>query len=58
MDGSTPLYKAHDISQQLQDKIEELPTVERAFVHVDYETTHSPVCTDYTMRAIYLTTSL
>jgi divalent metal cation (Fe/Co/Zn/Cd) transporter len=46
MDGSTPLYKAHDISQQLQDKIEELPTVERAFVHVDYETTHSPVCTD------------
>ncbi|KAK0235621.1 CDF-like metal transporter [Armillaria nabsnona] len=33
---------AHDISQQLQDKIEELPTVERAFVHVDYETTHSP----------------
>ncbi|KAK0193505.1 CDF-like metal transporter [Armillaria mellea] len=42
MDGSTPLYKAHDVSQQLQDKIEALPTVERAFVHVDYETTHSP----------------
>ncbi|KAK0213904.1 CDF-like metal transporter, partial [Armillaria fumosa] len=42
MDGLTPLYKAHDISQKLQTKIEELPTVERAFVHVDYETTHSP----------------
>ncbi|KAK0470072.1 CDF-like metal transporter [Desarmillaria tabescens] len=42
MDGSTPLSQAHDISQQLQDKIEELPTVERAFVHADYEATHSP----------------
>ncbi|KAK0209113.1 CDF-like metal transporter [Desarmillaria ectypa] len=42
MDATTPLYKAHDISQQLQDKIEELPNVERAFVHVDYETTHTP----------------
>ncbi|KAK0472960.1 CDF-like metal transporter [Armillaria novae-zelandiae] len=43
MDGSTPLYKAHDVSQQLQDKIDALPTIERAFVHVDYETTHSPI---------------
>ncbi|KAK0217685.1 CDF-like metal transporter [Armillaria nabsnona] len=42
MDAKTPLYKAHDVSQQLQDKIEELPNVERAFVHVDYETTHTP----------------
>ena len=44
MDASTPLWKAHDISQQLQDKLEELPNVERAFVHVDHETTHAPVC--------------
>lgn len=44
MDASTPLWKAHDISQQLQDKLEELPHVERAFVHVDHETTHTPVC--------------
>ena len=44
MDGSTPLWKAHDISQQLQDKIEDLPNVERAFVHVDHEWTHVPVC--------------
>ncbi|KAJ3540237.1 hypothetical protein NMY22_g4385 [Coprinellus aureogranulatus] len=42
MDADTPLYKAHDLSQQLQDKIEVLPNVERAFVHVDYETTHYP----------------
>lgn len=43
MDGNTPLWKAHDISQQLQDKIEVLPNVERAFVHVDHEWTHVPV---------------
>ncbi|KAI9570122.1 CDF manganese transporter [Boletus coccyginus] len=42
MDALTPLWKAHDISQQLQDKLEELPNVERAFVHVDHETTHAP----------------
>ncbi|TFK42002.1 CDF manganese transporter [Crucibulum laeve] len=42
MDANTPLWKAHDISQQLQDKIEVLPNVERAFVHVDHETTHIP----------------
>ncbi|KAG8219383.1 CDF manganese transporter [Butyriboletus roseoflavus] len=42
MDASTPLWKAHDVSQQLQDKLEELPNVERAFVHVDHETTHAP----------------
>jgi hypothetical protein len=44
MDANTPLWKAHDLSQQLQDKIEGLPNVERAFVHVDHETTHHPVC--------------
>jgi len=43
MDGNTSLWKAHDISQQLQDKIEDLPNVERAFVHVDHEWTHVPV---------------
>lgn len=44
MSGDTPLWKAHDVAQQLQDKIEVLPGVERAFVHVDHETTHRPVC--------------
>lgn len=43
MNADTPLWKAHDISQQLQDKIEVLPSVERAFVHVDHETSHVPV---------------
>lgn len=42
MDANTPLWKAHDLSQQLQDKMEVLPNVERAFVHVDHETTHTP----------------
>jgi divalent metal cation (Fe/Co/Zn/Cd) transporter len=45
MSGDTPLSKAHDLSQQLQDKIEMLPGVGRAFVHVDHETTHRPVST-------------
>jgi hypothetical protein len=43
MDAGTALWKAHDIGQQLQDKIEVLPNVERAFVHVDHEASHSPV---------------
>ncbi|KAJ7922770.1 CDF-like metal transporter [Mycena leptocephala] len=42
MDANTPLWKAHDVSQSLQEKLEVLPNVERAFVHVDYETTHTP----------------
>ncbi|KAF4611966.1 hypothetical protein D9613_004089 [Agrocybe pediades] len=42
MDANTPLWKAHDVSQQLQDKLEVLPNVERAFVHVDHEWTHVP----------------
>jgi len=42
MRAETPLWRAHDLSQQLQDKIEVLPNVGRAFVHVDHETTHTP----------------
>jgi len=42
MAADTPLWKAHDLSQQLQDKIEVLPNVGRAFVHVDHESTHTP----------------
>jgi len=42
MPGNTELWKAHDIAQQLQDQLEELPRVERAFVHVDHESTHRP----------------
>lgn len=45
MAANTPLSRAHDLSQQLQDKIELLPGVARAFVHVDHEATHRPVRT-------------
>ena len=45
MDAETPLWKSHDLSQALQDKLETLPGVARAFVHVDHETEHRPVCT-------------
>lgn len=43
MSRDTPLWKAHDVSQLLQDKLEDLPQVGRAFVHVDHETSHKPV---------------
>jgi len=43
MSPDTPLFKGHDLSQRLQDEIEVLPNVERAFVHVDHEATHLPV---------------
>ncbi|KAJ6620815.1 CDF-like metal transporter [Mycena sp. CBHHK59/15] len=42
MEADTPLWKAHDLSQALQDKIEQLPNVGRAFVHVDHEISHKP----------------
>jgi len=37
-----PLHLAHDVSEMLQRKIECLPYVERAFVHVDHEIRHNP----------------
>ncbi|GAB4835138.1 Metal tolerance protein 4 [Ancistrocladus abbreviatus] len=37
-----PLKEAHTIGETLQDKIEKLPEVERAFVHLDYECEHKP----------------
>ncbi|VUZ52812.1 unnamed protein product [Hymenolepis diminuta] len=36
------LHKAHDIGESLQQKLESLEEVERAFVHLDYEYTHHP----------------
>ena len=36
------LRVAHDIGEALQDRIEKLPEVERAFVHIDFETEHAP----------------
>ncbi|KAK9703207.1 hypothetical protein K7432_010858 [Basidiobolus ranarum] len=42
MSPDTPLQESHDIGESLQIKLEALPNVERAFVHVDYETDHTP----------------
>lgn len=40
MDANAPLKITHDVSQNLQRKLEGLADVERAFVHVDYEHLH------------------
>nr|GLL31719.1 metal tolerance protein 4-like [Ipomoea trifida]GMD13101.1 metal tolerance protein 4-like [Ipomoea batatas]GMD14849.1 metal tolerance protein 4-like [Ipomoea batatas] len=37
-----PLKESHTIGESLQIKIEKLPEVERAFVHIDYECDHKP----------------
>ncbi|KAK7348908.1 hypothetical protein VNO80_23672 [Phaseolus coccineus] len=34
------LVQAHDIGETLQDKLEKLPEVERAFVHIDFNRNH------------------
>ncbi|KAG9187202.1 hypothetical protein G6011_05073 [Alternaria panax] len=36
------LRATHDVAEELQIKLESLPDVERAYVHVDYETDHRP----------------
>ncbi|KAE8124508.1 hypothetical protein FH972_019386 [Carpinus fangiana] len=36
------LNKAHNIGETLQEKLEQLPEVERAFVHIDFEYSHRP----------------
>ncbi|CAF3203017.1 unnamed protein product [Rotaria socialis] len=36
------LTESHDIGESLQNKIEDLPEVERAFVHVDHDYAHNP----------------
>ncbi|CAO2195189.1 unnamed protein product [Urochloa humidicola] len=40
--SNMPLHEAHDIGEALQEKLERLPEIERAFVHLDYEFTHRP----------------
>lgn len=42
MDPDETLRATHDIAEELQIKLESLPDVERAYVHVDYETDHAP----------------
>lgn len=36
------LRGTHDVAEELQVKLESLPDVERAYVHIDYETSHKP----------------
>jgi divalent metal cation (Fe/Co/Zn/Cd) transporter len=36
------LNQAHNIGEDLQEKLEQLPEVERAFVHIDFEFSHRP----------------
>lgn len=42
MDPSGTLADTHDVAEELQFKLESLPDIERAYVHIDYETTHKP----------------
>ncbi|KAF2874013.1 hypothetical protein BDV95DRAFT_604227 [Massariosphaeria phaeospora] len=42
MDPDESLRATHDVAEELQMKLESLPDVERAYVHVDYETDHAP----------------
>lgn len=49
MDKTETVEVAHDTAEGLQIKLEKLPTVERAYVHIDYETEHKPVSS----RSIY-----
>uniref|UniRef100_A0A7S0RH28 Cation efflux protein transmembrane domain-containing protein n=1 Tax=Chlamydomonas leiostraca TaxID=1034604 RepID=A0A7S0RH28_9CHLO len=37
-----PLRDAHDVGEALQLKLERLPEVARAYVHLDYESSHAP----------------
>lgn len=40
--GDMILSEAHNIGETLQEKLEQLNEVERAFVHIDFEFTHKP----------------
>ncbi|RFU74424.1 cation diffusion facilitator 1 [Trichoderma arundinaceum] len=42
MDPLRTLMDTHDVAEELQFKLESLPDIERAYVHIDYETTHKP----------------
>lgn len=42
MGPDASLRDTHDVAEELQMKLESLPDIERAYVHVDYETTHKP----------------
>lgn len=39
-DPETPLRVAHDVGERLEVLLEMLPEIERAYVHLDWETDH------------------
>ncbi|KAF4498022.1 Metal tolerance 3 [Fusarium agapanthi] len=41
IDRNERVEVAHDVAEDLQIKLEKLPVIERAFVHIDYETSHA-----------------
>lgn len=42
LSAEMPLREAHDVGESLQVRIEALDEIERCFVHLDFETEHSP----------------
>ena len=42
MDRDETLEICHDTAEELQMKLESLPNAERAYVHIDFETSHKP----------------
>lgn len=40
--GTMQIQQAHDIGSHLQKKLESMPEIARAFVHIDYEFEHEP----------------
>ena len=42
MDPMESLRTTHNVAEELQMKLESLPHVERAYVHIDFETSHKP----------------
>lgn len=42
MEPGQTLRICHDVAEELQMKLESLPDVERAYVHIDFETSHKP----------------
>lgn len=42
LDQNQTVKESHDCAEALQTKLESLPDVERAYVHIDYETSHAP----------------
>jgi divalent metal cation (Fe/Co/Zn/Cd) transporter len=42
--SSMSLAEAHDIGAELQTQLETIDHIERAFVHLDFEFSHTPSC--------------